>query len=286
MSQPADSEWGYQPISRKMVDSGEDVLWESPEPFDCRSAWVDLIFLARFAPGMVGGEYLLRGEVLASVRFLQTRWRWGRGTVHAYLKKLEKLGHIAERRTGQAGRVYALVNYDTWNPTNGKARTPTRTPTRTRAGHLPDKDKKVVIQTNPGAGENGAKLPADIPAIARIAETLNAAMRTNPAIGPFRPVRPDLIAGEWLAAGIPLDLIIETVTRLGREFKPSGKDRQISSLKYCDAAVRGAVEADDEARYEYLAGEARRGMDMADVKKYPDWPKHEARFRGRKRAAK
>lgn len=129
------------PISRKMLD-GHDAIWEDAEPFDVRSAWLDLLFFARFAPGVSEGERLERGELLASVRFLAERWRWGRGTVHDYLKRLENLGRIAERRAGHRGTVYMVVNYDTYNPAEGKPRTPKRTPRRTTSGRHPDKDKE------------------------------------------------------------------------------------------------------------------------------------------------
>lgn len=61
--------YGFTPFSRKMVD-GHDALWESPGPFDSRSAWLDILFYARFAPGIVEGEPLQRGEFLASVSLL------------------------------------------------------------------------------------------------------------------------------------------------------------------------------------------------------------------------
>jgi hypothetical protein len=37
----------------------------------------------------------------------------------------------------------------------------------------------------------------------------------------------------------------------------------------------------DEQRYAFLSGEARRGMDMSDLTKYPDWDKYRARYWGK-----
>ena len=40
---------------------------------------------------------------------------------------------------------------------------------------------------------------------------------------------------------------------------------------------------DPEARYQHLASEARRGVDMS---RYPDWPRFEARYLGKKEVAR
>jgi hypothetical protein len=56
VSRTKSDEYGYMPISRKMPD-GHDPIWQNPEPFDVRSAWLDLLFYARFAPGKAEGEH-------------------------------------------------------------------------------------------------------------------------------------------------------------------------------------------------------------------------------------
>jgi hypothetical protein len=62
-------DYGYMRISRKMVD-GNDALWELPEPRCAGAAWIDLLLMTRFAPGIMNGERVERGEFCASVRFL------------------------------------------------------------------------------------------------------------------------------------------------------------------------------------------------------------------------
>ena len=65
-----------------MADEMSDV-WNSKEPFDQRSAWIDLINAAAFYDDRVfwvGSEAvtLNRGEFFASIRYLAARWKWDR----------------------------------------------------------------------------------------------------------------------------------------------------------------------------------------------------------------
>src|SRR4051812_1101935 len=75
---------GWIRVYRSMVDQF-DRTWNDPSPFDCRSARLDLILLARFAPDDVvsdaGRDRLERGEFVASIRFLAQRWRWSKDRV-------------------------------------------------------------------------------------------------------------------------------------------------------------------------------------------------------------
>jgi hypothetical protein len=260
-------EYGYLPLSRKMVD-GHDVLWEAPEPFDCRSAWIDLLYLARFAPGVSEGEELQRGEFLASVRFLATRWKWGRGTVHDFLRTLEKHGRIAERKTGRRGTVYVVVNYAQYNPTNGRPRTPKRTPDRTMTGQQPDKDK-----------ERERKDPSDLDALVQEGrKAWKTEMGGDLNFGRLKRVyrgllteghTPDAIRAHW-----------------GELFRRATDKQFVSPEAWASkfgvyaptgqASVPGTEPT--EARYQYLASEARRGMDM---ERYSDWSQYRPRYQGR-----
>lgn len=80
--------------------SDQDELWGSREAFDRRSAWIDL---RRAADD--------RGECEVSVRTLAARWRWSKSTVASFLERLEALGRITKRRSGQRGTVYAVTTY-------------------------------------------------------------------------------------------------------------------------------------------------------------------------------
>lgn len=59
----------------------------------------------------------------------------------------------------------------------------------------------------------------------------------------MHPLRADLATqpvAEWLAAGIPLDLICATVRDVAVRFRPNARARRIASFAYFDAAVRAA----------------------------------------------
>lgn len=108
---------GWIKLHRRMADA-DDRIWNSPEPFDARSARIDILLLAKFAPGPYtthyGTDLLERGEFVGSERFLAARWRWPKTRVHRFLKRCIDDDFIADQRLGQHGRVYRVVNYDSY----------------------------------------------------------------------------------------------------------------------------------------------------------------------------
>jgi hypothetical protein len=138
----AEQQHGYIKISRKQFD-GQDALWEDGTPFDSRSAWTWLLQAAAWRDGVYesgfGTDQLSRGEFVASLRYLGIRWKWGKNRVARFLAHLEKAGRITGQRTRQHGRVYVVVNYDTYQTPNGKSGTPRGTRNGTLAGQRRDK---------------------------------------------------------------------------------------------------------------------------------------------------
>lgn len=109
----------------------------------------------------------------------------------------------------------------------------------------------VVTQTNsstPGVGK--VDTPPHLAATLRLTGELNIGMSENPGVVGFNPVvaaGQQQVVRDWLDAGIPVDLAATVVRRMARSYKPKGRGRQISSLQYCDAAVRQAW-ADQQER--------------------------------------
>lgn len=107
-------EYGYVKMSRKAYET--DPFWSEPRAFSRWEAWEDLIQMAAWRDHrrVVGMAVLdvRRGEVLASLRFLATRWKWSKNKVAAFLDLLHEMGRIKGQRETQAGTVYLLVNYD------------------------------------------------------------------------------------------------------------------------------------------------------------------------------
>lgn len=101
-------EEGYLPLARKIQDSS---IWAGSEPFDMRSAWVDLLLLAAFRTHKTWpNKTIERGTVPHSIRFLAQRWKWSKSKTHRFLRRLES-GTMAELKSGHV----KIVNYEVYN---------------------------------------------------------------------------------------------------------------------------------------------------------------------------
>ena len=102
---------GWIKLYRKMVDC---CIWQSNEPFDKRSAWVDLLLLMQHKDKkmMVDGvvKSVKRGSYMFSIDKLASRWRWSRNKVKRYLSELESEQMLYTERTNKVTFI-SLVNY-------------------------------------------------------------------------------------------------------------------------------------------------------------------------------
>ena len=102
---------GWIKLYRKMVDC---CIWQSNEPFDKRSAWVDLLLLMQHKDKkmMVDGvvKSVKRGSYMFSIDKLASRWRWSRNKVKRYLSELESEQMLYTERT-KRGTLITVVNY-------------------------------------------------------------------------------------------------------------------------------------------------------------------------------
>lgn len=106
---------GYIHISRKLFNHW---LWEQKREFSQAEAWIDLINMAAYkehsrviAGAMVKIE---RGEVVASERYLEQRWGWGRKRVRGFLGRLEK-DRMAVTISHHEGNHITICNYEEYN---------------------------------------------------------------------------------------------------------------------------------------------------------------------------
>ena len=130
-------------------------VWNNDEPFDKRSAWVDLLRSARFEhepkKEMVSGKLLevRRGQLIASVRFLKDRWKWGSNTkVENFLELLQKETMITIEK-GQGVSVITICKFDSYNASEETERTPNRhaeDTEQTREGHGTDEIKNTITK--------------------------------------------------------------------------------------------------------------------------------------------
>lgn len=103
---------GWIKLFRQITESW---MWTSDEPFDRRSAWVDLLLLANHEDNKIvyKGEVIhcKRGQVNRSFKWLCQRWHRSRWWVTTTLKLFEKDGMITINATTHQTTV-TLVNYD------------------------------------------------------------------------------------------------------------------------------------------------------------------------------
>ena len=102
---------GWFKIQREIEDHW---IWKSDEPFDKRSAWIDLIMLANYKDRrtMDGESVVLRkrGDVNYSMLWLAKRWKWDRRKVKRFLMALERDGMVSLNSTSH-GTTITIENY-------------------------------------------------------------------------------------------------------------------------------------------------------------------------------
>ena len=106
--------YGWISIHRKIQQSD---IWLDKEPFDKRSAWIDLIMMANHEDKQIlfNGKFMevKRGEKITSLKQLSDRWRWSRSKVRRFLNLLES-GSMIELKTKQRYTSYKVVNYNVY----------------------------------------------------------------------------------------------------------------------------------------------------------------------------
>ena len=93
----------------------EHWLWKSKEPFDKRSAWIDLLLMVNhqkekveFDKGFIEVE---RGQRITSLEKLSKRWKWSRHKVSDYLNQLEQDSMLVQVRDNKKTLI-SIENYD------------------------------------------------------------------------------------------------------------------------------------------------------------------------------
>lgn len=107
----ADKKKGYVPIYRAIQDNW---LWKADEPFDVRSAWIDLLLLVNHKEGKIyikgRVQRVQPGQKWTSYRTLATRWNWSLGRVRRYIKLLKSDGMIYTDETPN-GTLLTIMNW-------------------------------------------------------------------------------------------------------------------------------------------------------------------------------
>ena len=89
-------------------------LWKINEPFDKRSAWVDLLLSANHADKKIcfNGKLITieRWQILTSIRKLSEKWMWSTNKVYRFLKMLES-DNMLQRESDNDRTLLTIVNY-------------------------------------------------------------------------------------------------------------------------------------------------------------------------------
>ena len=103
---------GWICIHRKIR---EHWIWKSKEPFDKRSAWLDLLMMVNHKKEKVEFDKKFieveRGQKITSLEKLSTSWKWSRHKVSNFLNKLEQDGMLVQVRD----RKKTLVSIENYN---------------------------------------------------------------------------------------------------------------------------------------------------------------------------
>ena len=103
---------GWIKLHRELMDNR---IWTDSEPFDKRSAWIDLLLMANHKDFKAVRKMTLverkRGEVNTSVLFLAKRWGWSRNKVYRFLELLKADGMVSVDGTTD-GTTVTIENYE------------------------------------------------------------------------------------------------------------------------------------------------------------------------------
>lgn len=125
---------GWIAIHRAIQDCW---IWTFNEPFDKRSAWIDLLLLANHADKKlyISGEPVIisRGQFHTSVVKLADRWSWSRNKVIRYLALLER-DHMITINGTPNGTTISIVNYGKFQDMRTPYETPNETTDETPSG--------------------------------------------------------------------------------------------------------------------------------------------------------
>lgn len=147
------SKQGYIKLYRQIQDCW---LWTSPEPFDERSAWIDLLMLANHADKTTMFDKKLitvkRGQRITSVRLLAERWHWGRTRTLNFLKNLEADKMIV-READSRKTLITIVNYGKFQGFENEDETVTRQSrdsheTLTRQSPTTNNNEEIMIKND------------------------------------------------------------------------------------------------------------------------------------------
>lgn len=87
----------------------ENWIWKSKEPFDKRSAWIDLILSVNYRNEKINFDGKIieieRGQKITSLDKLSKKWKWSRHKVSDFINQLETERNVGTDK-GQKKNTY------------------------------------------------------------------------------------------------------------------------------------------------------------------------------------
>lgn len=132
---------GWIKLYRQLQDCW---IWLDKEPFDKRSAWVDLLLTANHSDKKIlfNGELITvkRGQILTSIRKLAERWKWSYDKTSRFLKLIESDGML-RKESDNCRTLLTIENYEFYQDIPITDRTPTSEHTEHRQVNIPNTDE-------------------------------------------------------------------------------------------------------------------------------------------------
>lgn len=143
----ANKKLGFVPIYRSIK---ENVIWDNDDPFDVRSAWIDILLSVNHEKKdlKVGCSVVTihAGQMWTSHLKLARNWRWSKMRVIRYLDFLKKAGMIHTDSTSN-GTLLTVVNWENFNnlrTTNETTHETTNETARETTGETPCETQTIM----------------------------------------------------------------------------------------------------------------------------------------------
>lgn len=133
-------------------------LWkDSDEPFDKRSAWIDLLLMANHKAQKteIGGQVVTikRGQLHTSERKLAARWGWSRGKIQRFLRTTNGTGMTTTSKSAD-GTTITIENYSDFQGTRTTSKTTSDTTNGTTDRARTRNKEKKNEKNAPGSRKN------------------------------------------------------------------------------------------------------------------------------------
>lgn len=154
---------GYVPIYRSIQDNW---IWKGDEPFDMRSAWVDILLSVNHEEKKIKIDSRVQvikpGQMWTSYQKLGRKWNWSYKRVLRYINLLKSDGMICVDATPR-GTLLTVVNWGSFTiqgNTNATTHATTHNISHDTSGTIPSAIQTIMINNDKECKEREEIIPA------------------------------------------------------------------------------------------------------------------------------